>query len=54
MICCVPSKELEGAENLVLSVEDDQGVRIILDELMAAAKDPNAGMKKVGSLITFF
>ena len=44
---CSSPKELEGAENLVLSVEDEQGARIILDVLTSVTKDTNPGMRKV-------
>lgn len=39
-------EELEGASSLVLSVEDDVGIRTIVDELMAASKDPRPGMRR--------
>lgn len=39
-------EELEGASSLVLSVEDDAGIRTIMDELMAASKDPVPGMRR--------
>ena len=31
----------------MLSVEDDVGIRTIMDELMAASKDPVPGMRRV-------
>lgn len=35
----------------MLSVEDDAGIRTIMDELMAASKDPVPGMRRVKFLI---
>ena len=35
----------------MLSVEDDAGIRTIMDELMAASKDPVHGMRRVKFLI---
>lgn len=46
MIFCL-EQELEGAQNLVLSVQDDAGVRTVMDELMEAAKHKNSGMRRV-------
>lgn len=45
-------QELEGASSLVLSVEDDVGVRTIMDELMAASKDSVPGMRRVKQMFT--
>jgi len=48
-------EELEGASSLVLSVEDDVGIRTIMDELMAASKHPTPGMRRasISLLYTF-
>ena len=46
-------QELEGASSLVLSVEDEVGIRTIMDELMAASKNPTPGMRRV-SLLSLF
>jgi hypothetical protein len=43
----VSSKELEGAEKLVLSVENEDGVRTVIEELLDAAKNRNPGLRKV-------
>ncbi|XP_029194337.2 eIF-2-alpha kinase activator GCN1-like [Acropora millepora] len=48
-------EELEGASSLVLSVEDDVGIRTIVDELMSTSKHPEAGMRRasISLLYTF-
>lgn len=53
MIFCL-EQELEGAQNLVLSVQDDAGVRTVMDELMEAAKHKNSGMRRVRQLQLYF
>lgn len=40
-------QKLEGASSLVLSVEDDVGIRTIVDELMSTSKHSEAGMRRV-------
>lgn len=37
----------------MLSVEDDVGIRTIMDELMAASKDPVPGMRRVKLLFCY-
>lgn len=36
----------------MLSVHDDAGIRTIMDELMAASKNPAAGMRRVRNLLS--
>ena len=45
-------QELEGASSLVLSVHDDVGIRTVMDELMAASKNPAPGMRRVRNLLS--
>ncbi|XP_066921395.1 stalled ribosome sensor GCN1-like, partial [Clytia hemisphaerica] len=47
--------ELEGTKALILSVEDEVGIRTIIDELLSALKKQNPGIRKVGaSLLAVF
>lgn len=40
-------QEFEGTKELVLSVEDEVGIRTIIDELLDALKNQNPGIRKV-------
>merc|ERR1719505_350717 len=48
-------QELEGTKTLVLSVDDEVGIRVVVDELMAAAKNKLPGIRKIaGTLLATF
>merc|ERR1719431_1608676 len=43
------SVAFEGTKTLILSVEDDVGVHVIIDELIAASRNQNPGIRKVSA-----
>jgi len=40
-------KEFDGTKTLILSVEDEVGIRTIIDEMLSALKNQNPGIRKV-------
>lgn len=46
-VCVRVCQELKASKTLVLSVTSEAGVRCVIDELMTAGKNPNAGIRKV-------